>query len=198
MKKIGILLLVFLFCVGCAAPAQPTSVPESTASLKSKSALPGKTGAARILREIWAEYEETERFAIFGGSPDRPVADDAGDLDMELPEKWLHRYRFPSSQQKHLDEGAAFGHLMNESLFTAVVFHSKTPKNNPALLRAWRQELQQTHWVSNRPAQLMLAQVDGDYVLMAYGSRNHMHTFREKLCDTFPSTHLFYYEPITV
>lgn len=197
-KKTVLLLLVWIFCAGCAAPQMAENTAPTPQSTMPRAGVPGRTGAAHLLERIWAQYEDTERFCVYGGLPEQPVMDAPGDLDMELAMHWAYRYRFPMEHLKSTDHGASLTHLMNEKLLTLAAFHMQQPEKARQLAEDWRWELQHSSWASNRPERLLLAQVEEKYLLMAYGSYAYVRLLQEKLTVAFPSSRILYQEAITV
>ena len=197
LKKTGVFLLAGLFLTGCTASMPPeTSV--STIVTAPREEPRAQTEATYILERIWAQYEPSQRFSIYGGMMEQPVADAPGELDMENPASWMSKYRVPVAHQNKLDKGAGFSHLMNERLLTVAVFHVTSRKELPTLVADWRRELQQGQWILPSPERMLLAKAEGDYLLMAYGSVAHIKTLKEKLRTACPEADVFYEEPITV
>ena len=191
------LLLVCCMCAGCAAP----KVGETTAPTQSanpKTGQQGRTEAAQILKEIWGRYDQSERFSVYGGMMEEPTMDAPGDLDMELTGNWLHRYHLPPEYLQSIAEGASLTHLMNDRLLTVAVFHLQQQEKLRPLADAWRRELQHGQWAVSRPARLLLAQVEEDFLLMAYGSRSNVKLLQEKMQLAFPSGRILYSEAITI
>lgn len=196
MKRIALLLILCLFSTGCSVekPLEIT-IPQLSGNLRQS--IPGKTDSCNLLKTVWSSYTPEEQFSIFGGIPEQPVMDAPGDLDLAQFSQWQHRYRFPAFYLDRLEEGASFSHLMNETIFTAVSFRIRTPEKISELANQWRHTLQNSPWSPNQPAQLLIAQAN-TYLLMAYGSSQHVLTFENKLCLVFPDTDILYREPITL
>lgn len=197
-KNALLLLLLAGLCAGCTAPHMAQTTERMTQSTMPRRVLPGKTDAARLLEMIWSQYEDTERFSVYGGLPEQPVLDAPGDLDMELVTQWAYRYRFPTAHLKSVGHGASMTHLMNENLLTLTVFHVQQPEKIQQLAEDWRWELQHSNWASSRPDRLLLSQVEGEYLLMAYGSHEYVKLLQKKTTAAFPESRILYQEAITV
>lgn len=196
LKKMVGLLLAGLFLTGCVpAPAAETSVPATTAKPEEKPLR--QTEATDILESIWSAYAPSERFSIYGGMLEAPVADSPGELDMDHPASWIIRYRIPVAHLKKLDKGAAFSHLMNEKLLTATVFHVTSGKELLTLASDWRRELQRGQWIAQSPQRLLLAVIEQEYLFMAFGSISHIETLKENLRTACPELQILYYEAMT-
>lgn len=202
MKKWVAAICVAAFLLsGCTEDTAPTEQkraddPSATIELP-RLGPPGETVAAIILGDIWAQYEPQERFSVYGGIPELPVADAPGDLKLEQSEKWANRCCYPIAHLDALEQGAALTHLLNETLFTAAVFRLSAVETVPAVLRDWRTEIQRSKWQTVTPERLLLAQVGGRYLVMALGSKAHICTFRQKLTQAYPTARVAYEEPIT-
>ena len=191
------LLLICCMCAGCTAP-MVAETTEPTQSAHPKTSQQGKTEAAQILQKIWERYDESERFSVYGGMMETPVMDAPGDLDMELAGNWLYRYYLPPEYLQSIAEGAALTHLMNDRLLTVTVFRLSQSEQLRPLADAWRWELQHGQWAVSRPARLLLAQIEENFLLMAYGSRGNVKLLQEKMRMAFPGVRILYSEAITI
>lgn len=153
-----------------------------------------KTQAGQILGNIWAQYGDEERFAVYGGAVENSVADAPGDLDMENEEELMSRYLLPEGVLVDVSEGASLVHLMNNNIFTAVAV--KTARSPKETAKAWRDSVQQNRWICGQPDRLLMADVDGDHLLLAFGSEDAMNTFKTKLESAYPQAQILYHEAI--
>lgn len=183
-------------CTGNTPQPATQPRPSETVELPALGA-PGETVAAVVLDDIWSQYEPQERFAVYGGIPERPVAEAVGDLDLQLPEKWALRCRFPITCVEKVDQGASLTHLLNETLFHSAVFRLKQSEDAASVLQQWRREMQTSQWPTISPERLLLARVGDRYLVMAMGSKDNISMFRQKLTDAYPAARIFYEEPIT-
>ena len=197
MKKIWVACLVLVLLSGCAEqntePAtKPSEMPEVPILGR-----PGDSVAAVVLGDIWAQYEQQERFSVYGGMMTRPVPDAPGDLDLQHPEAWTVHCRFPTGCLQLAQQGASMTHLLNGSLFTAVAVRVTDPRAQRVLSEDWRYALQHSDWSELPPDRLLLSQVGERYLVMAMGSKEYLRTFRQKLLQAYPSAKIVYDEPIT-
>lgn len=196
-KQVAVICAAVLLLGGCARrEIAPKQLPTETVELPSLGQ-PGKSTAAVVLGDIWAQYEPQERFSVYGGMVEHPVPDAPGDLDMELPEKWAAHLRFPVASLPAAHKGAAITHLLNGSLLTAVVMHVSDGEKLDALAGDWRQEIQHSHWQSPAPERLLLMQTGRQYLVMAMGSKEYVRTFRQKLMQAYPASQVVCEEAIT-
>lgn len=176
---------------GASTPTQSThqtepEIPVGTAN----------TESARILNKIWESYGEDERFAAYGGQVEMAVNDGPGDLDITAAEELTTRYLLPQEQLAMVTEGASLVHLMNNNIFTAVVFRMKDGSQMKTLADAWHKAIQENRWICGQPDRLLLAQVDDNHILMSFGSQDLMNSFEGKLQSAYPDSKVLYKEAI--
>lgn len=177
--------------VGESKPTQSTyhtepEIPQGTA----------ETESARILNKIWESYGEDERFAAYGGQVEMAVNDGPGDLDITATEELTTRYLLPQEQLAMVTEGASLVHLMNNNIFTAVVFRVRDGSQMKTLADAWHKAIQENRWICGQPDRLLLAQVDDNHILMSFASQDLMSSFEGKLQTAYPTTKILYKEAI--
>lgn len=198
MKRLfAVVCVAAVLFSGCAAHnTAPETKPSETVELPILGK-PGESAAAVILGDIWAQYEPQEQFSIYGGMMVHPVPDAPGDLDMQMPDAWTMRCRFPVGCLQLVQQGAAITHLLNENLFSAVAVRVSDTSAMSAVTSDWRYALQHSDWAAVAPERILLAQVGERYLVMAMGSKENMHTFSQKLKQAYPSAQIAYDEPIT-
>lgn len=155
-----------------------------------------ETESARILNKIWESYGEDERFAAYGGQVEMAVNDGPGDLDITATEEMTTRYLIPQEQLAMVTEGASLVHLMNNNIFTAVVFRVRDGSQMKTLADAWHKAIQENRWICGQPDRLLLAQVDDNHILMSFASQDLMSSFEGKLQTAYPTTKILYKEAI--
>ena len=155
-----------------------------------------ESSSAKALQKIWDLYPEGERFAVYGGAVEQSVADGPGDLDMSVTEEITTRYLLPEGQLGMVQEGASLVHLMNNNIFTAVVFRLTENTDTQGLAKAWRDSIQGTRWVCGQPDRMLMAQLEDSHILMAFGSQDAMSAFRGKVAEAYPTANFLYEEAI--
>lgn len=204
MKKFAILLtvalLVCLVFTGCRS-SQPQDTTASTVpsitqtqpSTTTQTQPTGNQGGSRqILEDIWAKYAEDERFAVYGGTVDNSVSDGPGDLDMTNVEELTTAYLLPREQVEFVEEGASMVHMMNNNIFTSAVFKLAATTDEKTLVESWRDNIQQNRWICGQPDRLLMVKVDDSHILMAFGSKEAMDTFRVKVTALYPNAGILY------
>ena len=123
------------------APTQPTqTTTEPTQPLMGTA----ESSSARLLAKIWTEYGEDERFATYGGTVEHSVSDAPGDLDMSNTEELTTRYLLPEDQLSQVKEGASLVHMMNNNIFTGVVWKLAEGADIQTLSKAVRDNFRKT------------------------------------------------------
>lgn len=174
-------------------PTQPSTDPTQTDPQLSGSA---STTSAQLLGKIWTQYAEEDRFACYGGTVENSMADAPGDLDMQNTEELTSKYLLPQSMLSQVESGASLVHLMNNNIFTAAVFSLKDGADLKNEAKALRDNLQKTQWICGQPDRLLVAQADG-HLLMVFGAKDVMDTFRQNMQASYPDASILYDEAVT-
>jgi len=216
MKKLTLLLLVSILILtslaGCRQmdPAdttpstQPTQTPTVPSTAPTQSPTEGtgnlqgnaKTQSARILANIWGAYADSERFAVYGGAVENSVADGPGDLDMMNADELTSRYLLPEAHLAQVEEGASLVHMMNNNIFTAVVFKLTDAAETKTVAKALRDNVQNNRWICGQPDKLLIADMDDDQLLMVFASADAMATFRTHMNTVYADADVLYDENI--
>ena len=173
-------------------PTQTTTEPSQPDELGGNAS----TSSAKLLSAIWETYAEEERFASYGGTVEHSVADAPGDLDMSNTEELTSKYLLPESTLANIESGASLVHLMNSNIFTAAAFGMKDGADIKAEGKALRDNLQKTQWICGQPDRLLIVQADG-HLLMAFGAKDAMDTFRQRLSGVYADASILYDEAVT-
>lgn len=196
MKKCAILwILLAAALAGCRrAPAPGPAVLSPPQKLQNTHwSPPGHTDSAKILENIWDNYGKEQRFSVYGGPLAHPTRDAPGDLDTADGEALSRQYRLPPKWQGTVAEGACLTHLMNANLFTAAVFGLNRPEELQQLAAAWRNSLQNSHWLDGVPEELLLVQIDERHLLAAYGREELLDIFSNYLFAAYPRAGVLYH-----
>ena len=185
---------------GSIVPTESTGATQGTqhtmSTMPELPAATANTQSAKILKTLWDSYGEDERFAAYGGQVEMAVNDGPGDLDITATEELTTRYLIPQEQLAMVTEGASLVHLMNNNIFTAVVFRVRDSSQMKTLADAWHKAIQENRWICGQPDRLLLAQVDDNHILMSFASQDLMSSFEGKLQTAYPTTKILYKEAI--
>lgn len=212
MKKSLLLLLIGVLVLGCLAgcrrmdpmdttpsttptdaPTDPTNAPTDDATMPTGGAA---TESARILTNIWNTYAEEERFSAYGGAVEASVTDGPGDLDVSNAEELTARYLLPEAHVVSVTEAASLVHLMNNNIFTGVVFRLADGTDLQSVAKDLRDNVQNNRWICGQPDRLLMASIGNDQLLMVFGSSDIVDTFRGKLSGVYADATILYDESI--
>lgn len=207
MQKVKILCLIplcmaLLLC-GCTpnVPQEtngsivPPSSDEPTGTINDN-LQPVQSNAVAILEQIWEQFSQEERFACYGGSIEHAVNDAPGSLELDNIEELASKYLFPGAMLQDVKEAASLVHMMNSNIFTAMVVRLSSDGDMEMLYKQWRDAIQNNRWICGQPDRLILAQIDGDSLLMSFGSKDIMTQLQQKLAAAYPNAAVLYNEAI--
>lgn len=188
MKKVLSVILALTMALSLAAcggnSAKETTAPEAPAT------------AVEILDKVWAEYAESEKFAIIGGNVETGIMDTPANYDMEYAENMTYNLLVPAEQIANVAEAASMIHMMNANTFTCGVFRLAEGVSTADFAAAMQQAVQGNMWMCGFPEQLLIKDVSGQYVLVAFGLTDVMTTFEKHLNEVYPEAATLYSEPI--
>ena len=198
----GALIAAMTGCAPAMPATEPSTVPSTTVPTQAPTqatTLPSATGensSAKILTDIWQTYNEDERFAVYGGAVENSVADAPGDLDMTNTEEITGRYLLPEAQLTSVKEAASLVHMMNNNIFTAVVFRLSDSAEMQTVAKALRDNVQGNQWICGQPDKLLVADMKDGHLLMVFGSNDAVNTFKTKLTGVYADAATLYEENI--
>ncbi len=208
MKKFLAFLLAALmvFSMTACAPSMnettaPSTTPATTPTQPSTQsttvpANDNQNGNTQILSAIWDSYKEEDRFAAYGGAVENSVADAPGALDLSNTEEITGRYLLPEDQLANVAEAASLVHMMNNNIFTAAVFGLKDGADMQAIAEALFDNVMNNQWVCGQPDKLVLADMGGNQLLMAFGSNEAMEVFKTNMTGAYADAKILYEETI--
>lgn len=177
-------LSVFSGCVGNAAPETTAPVVE----------VPGS--ALEILENVWAKYADEEKFPIFGGNMEAGIMDAPGSFDMAYAENMTWNLLVPAEQLSNVTEAASMIHMMNANTFTCGVFRLAEGVSTADFGAAMQAAVQGNQWMCGFPDKLVIADIAGAYVLVAFGVNDAMNPFQTHLAEAYPAAQTLYNESI--
>ena len=156
----------------------------------------GKT-AVDILTDVWAAYEEDEKFAIAGGDYNTMVPDAPGAVDVSDGETLDALLGFPAASAGLIDEGASLMHMMNQNTFTAGAYHVTKSEDVQAVADAVKENIMNRQWMCGFPDDLVVYSVGTNYVLAVFGAEDVVDNFEDALETVYASTKILYDEDLT-
>lgn len=191
MKKIVALMLAFVLALGLTACGGGNKGAETA-----KDDTEGKT-AVQILEDVWAGYEESEKFAIAGGDYENMIMDAPGAVNVADGETLDALLGFPAASAGLIDDGASMMHMMNQNTFTAGVYHVTKADDVQAVADAVKENIMNRQWMCGFPDDLVVYSVGTNYVAAVFGAEDIVDNFEESLEGYYASTKILYDEDLT-
>lgn len=189
MKKVLSVLLALTMVLSLAACGSKNT--EETGAIQEVPAT-----AVEILEKTWAEYAESEKFAIIGGNVEAGIMDTPANYDMEYAENMTYNLLVPADQIADVAEAASMIHMMNANTFTCGVFRMAEGVSAADFGAAMQAAVQGNMWMCGFPETLLIKDIAGTYVLVAFGLNDTMTTFEKHLAEVYPNAETLYSEPI--
>ena len=189
MKKLVALTLVMTLTLGLTACGGNTKF-ETTNDTE------GKT-AVDILRDVWAVYEEDEKFAIAGGGYENMVQDAPGGVNVSDGETLDALLGFPAESAGLIDDGASMMHMMNQNTFTAGLYHVTNADDVQAVADSVKENIMNRQWMCGFPDDLVIYSVGTNYLAVAFGAEETVDSFEEHLEEVYSSAENLYDEDLT-
>ena len=189
MKKLLAFALVLVMgltvLAGCAGNnAQPTE-PE----------VAGPASALEVLENIWAQYGEDEKFPVMGGNPEGGAMEPAV-WDAAFLTDLSYSLQLAEADMENVADAATMIHMMNANTFTSAVLNLKEGVDKAAFAAAAKDAVMNAQWMCGFPEKLIIADMGGQYLLMAYGINDAMGPFEAKLTEAYPTASVLYNEAI--
>lgn len=190
MRRIMTLLLV------AAALAALSACGGKSAGGETQGAQSGYTEALEVLNAVVAVYEEADLFAICGGDQENAVMDAPGKFDVSKTEEMNLTLGLPVSQAANVEDAASMGHMMNANTFTGAAYRLKEGTDPAAFAEEVKTGILATQWICGFPDTLVIINVDGTYVITAYGEKQIMETFKTNALSALEGAEVLVEVPI--
>lgn len=185
---------------GTTAPVEDTTAPteESTEPSEEPTEEPSEepsapadvTPSLKIMNDIFALYNDENRPFIMGGDFEHIVDGAPGSYDLTDPSGLSGILYVPADQLANIDEAATAMHAMMANNFTAGVVH--VTSDVTAFANTMVDTLQNNRWMCGIPETLIVAVIDGEYVLSGFGAGDMMADFAANLTAAYPEAQIVY------
>lgn len=152
--------------------------------------------ALDVLSAVVDTYGADELFALYGGDQENAVMDAPGTFDITKTEELQYTLGLPESQLSGIDDAASMIHMMNANTFTGAAYRLKDDVNTDAFAGAVKESVLAREWMCGIPDTLLIIDVDGSYVITAFGEAGIMETFKEKALSALDGAEILTEEPI--
>ena len=122
--------------------------------------------------------------------------DAPGKFDVGKTEELDVTLGFPKSQTANIEDAASMVHMMNGNVFTGAAYRLKDDADKNAFAQAVQSTLLNKQWMCGQPDTLAVLDVDGTYVITAYGDAGIMETFQAYARSVFPDVKVLTEAPI--
>lgn len=210
MKKIIALLLALTLAMGLVACGIKTETPETTTGAILDTPMnpdegdidiplddvapSAANGATTVLSNIWSKVPEENKFFAMGGDMNNMVDNNAGAYSLE-DEGLTSTLLIPEAEIANVDEAASLVHGMMLNNFTAGMFH--VTGDAAAFAEAMHTAITANQWMCGMPEKLVIAIIDGEYVLACFGINDAINPFETALTAAYPNAEVKYSEAIT-
>ena len=189
MKKLISLALVLAMALsvlaGCGAPADNGGANNEVAAPAS---------ALEVLENIWNKYGEDEMFPVIGGNMEAPVDGAPGNYDMAYAENLPYNLVIPAEELGNVTEAATMIHMMNANTFTAGVVKLADGVDVAAFAATMHDALVNNHWMCGMPEYMVIADMGGNYLLVAFGVNDAMTPFQAHMAEAYADVTPLYSE----
>lgn len=189
MKKIMMMCPICMVLLALSGCANSSDAKENGPSL-------AYAQAVEVLRAVADAYTEEERFAMCGGDQEHAVMDEPGTFDIGKTEEMKQSLGLPAEFGTKISEAASMVHLMNGNIFTGAAYRLKEDVKTDDFAEAVKTELAEKQWMCGQPDTMAVIDVDGVYVITAYGEAETMKTFRQKALSVLKNAEIVTEAPI--
>lgn len=181
---------MLLCCVACGS--SQTGNAENSQETETEKVV-AIADANNILNKVWDTYEDTDtdgnmyndKFAVMGGHFDSAVMDQPGKYDLTKASDLELMYCVPQSVIAMIDDAATVVHLMKAATFTAGAYHVTDVTNVQAVVEGIETQTLGNQWLGGFPDELLIVQIDEQYVVSAYGTTEVIDSFKGALLEIY-------------
>lgn len=134
--------------------------------------------ALEVLEAVAGAYKQEDQFAMYGGDQEHAVMDAPGSFDIRKTEELEAVLGLPSELADQLEDAASMVHMMNGNVFTGAAYRLRDNADKHAFAQAVQSALLKKQWMCGQPDTLAVWEVDGTYVITAYGDAEMMEAFQ--------------------
>lgn len=152
--------------------------------------------ALEVLQTVKEAYKEDDVFSMYGGDQANAVMDAPGKFDISQTEELSSVLGLPESQFETVEDAASMVHMMNANTFTGAVYRLKDDADMEEFADAVKENILARQWMCGQPDTLAVIDVDGMYVITAFGEAGIMETFQANALSALDGAKLITEEPI--
>ena len=149
-----------------------------------------------MLNTVVKVYGEDELFAMYGGDQANAVMDAPGKFDISKTDELDFTLGLPQEQFSSLEDAASMVHMMNANTFTGAVYRLKDGTDMDAFADAVKSNLLARQWVCGQPDTILIINVDGRYVITAFGVAEMIEIFKNHALETLTGAQVMVEAPV--
>lgn len=134
--------------------------------------------ALEVMDAVVKAYGEDELFSMYGGNQENAVMDAPGKFDISKSEELENVYGLPADRSSDIEDAATMVHLMNANTFTGAVYRLKEGVDMNDFADSVKSCILAKQWICGQPDELLIINVDGRYVITAFGVAEIMESFK--------------------
>ena len=192
MKKLISLLLVFVMAlslVACGGNA-------NTDGTEPNETVTGPASALEVLENIWALYGDADKFPVMGGDPANGSMDAPAVWSNDVLVDLSYSLQLPEAEMAKVADAATMIHMMNANTFTGAVLHLNEGEDVATFATTAKDSIMAAQWMCGFPEKLVIADLGGNYLLIAFGLNDAINPFEAKLTEAYASANILYSEAI--
>ena len=189
MKKLISLALVLVMALSVLAGCGTT-----TDNGGSNAAAPAS--AVEVLENIWNLFGDDEKFPVMGGDFEASVMDAPAVWNSDLLVDLSYSLQLPEAEMAKVADAATMIHMMNANTFTSAVLHLNEGEDVAAFAANAKECIMAAQWMCGFPEKLVIADMGGNYLLIAYGLNDAINPFEAKLAEAYADANVICSEAI--
>ena len=196
MKKLISLLLVFVMAFSVLTACGGDGEANTNETTEPAETVTGPASALEVLENIWALYGDDEKFPVMGGDPAGGVMDAPAVWNNDVLVDLSYSLQLPEAEMENVADAATLINMMNGNTFTGAVLHLNEGVDAAAFATNAKDAIMAAQWLCGAPEKLVIADLGGNYLLIAFGINDAMGPFETKLTEAYASANILYSEAI--
>ncbi len=175
MKKIIPVLLAMIISLVLPAFAGCGNAGDAGGNGASQSVAPAIESAVAFYTEVWAAFDDDQKFSCVGGDAQHSTEGPGQFLLTEDNKENFKSLILVTDELYDMleDDVATLQHMMNTNTFSSAVARLKDPAKASEFAEAYKTAIQGQHWMCGFPDKVVVISV-GNYVVMAYGLEDNI------------------------
>ena len=152
--------------------------------------------ALEVLENVWALFGDDEKFPVMGGDFEASIMDAPAVWNSDLLVDLSYSLQLPEAEMAKVADAATMIHMMNANTFTRAVLHLNEGEDVAAFAASAKESIMAAQWMCGFPEKLVIADMGGNYLLIAYGLNDAINPFEAKLVEAYADANVICSEAI--